>query len=79
MEDKDQPINDKAMKMFENEIEKVGLNAEVLGTIVKEFSRISTSANHEQIHAILSLLESLHMACQIQHALITAREGGEHV
>lgn len=66
---------EKMFQMFEAELNKLGLNGEVLSTIVREFTRLSRNANHEQIHALLSLLESIHYACSIQHMIIAGKDG----
>lgn len=77
MNESDKEYMEKMFKLFEGEFQKVGLNGEVFSTIIREFGRVASVANHEQIHFLLNLVESLHHTLSVQHVLI-ANEDQTH-
>lgn len=60
-------------------LDQVGLNSEVLVTIIKEVSRLSRQANHEQIHVLINVIQAILASLAFAHQVIVVREGGhEH-
>ncbi len=72
------PKDDEMYNEIEKKLNEVKLNGEALITIVREFARMSRSANHEQIHVLADLVQAILASLAFAHHVIAVREGGDH-
>ena len=73
------PNDEKMYSEIGKSLDKVGLNSEVLVTIIKEVARISQNANHEQIHVLTEIMQAILASLAFAHYVIVKREGrSEH-
>lgn len=59
-------------------LDESGLNSEVIVTIIKELSRVARTANHEQIHVLINVMQAIMASLAFAHQVIVMRDGEGH-